>query len=248
MKILSWNYRGITRPAAVQNLRALIKANNPDVIFLSETKTSSFLVSPILNHLGFYLMTHVTPIGTCGGLVFAWKVSVELKSFISNKNNITSWCYSDPPNSPWILSCIYSPSKKKIKAAFWGSLTAVGKDFVSPWLCIGDFNFVLDQSKKLGGCLVASSSHYPLKNLIDHHGLVDLRFFGNPYTWCNNRQGLAIIKERLDRAFASLDWVHIQPEFSFIHLSASIFYHNPVFLNTNTSSSFLPRCFKFEEF
>jgi hypothetical protein len=78
--------------------------------------------------------------------------------------------------------------------------------------------------------------------------LVDLGFFVNPYTWCNNKQGLAVIKERFDRALASLDWIHIQPEFSLIHLSASISDHNLILLNTNTSSSFLPRPFKFEEF
>jgi hypothetical protein len=141
MKIPSWDYRGISHPAAVRNLKALIIANSSDVIFLFETKSSPSLVSHILNHLGFYLMTHVAPISSCGGLVLAWRVGVELESFISNNNNISSWCYSDPPNSPWILSCIYGPSKKKSKAAFWDSLTAVGEDFVSPWLCIGDFQF-----------------------------------------------------------------------------------------------------------
>jgi hypothetical protein len=27
---------------------------------------------------------------------------VDLECFISNKNNISVWCYSDPPNSHWI--------------------------------------------------------------------------------------------------------------------------------------------------
>jgi hypothetical protein len=52
----------------------------------------------------------------------------------------------------------------------------------------------------------------------------------------------------LDRGLASLDWIHLYPEFSFTHLPASISDHNPIYLNTNTSSSFLPRPFKFEEF
>jgi hypothetical protein len=191
-----------------------------------------------MNHLGFYLITHVAPVGSCGGLVLAWRTGVELESFITNKNNISSWCLSDPPNSPWILSCLYSPLEKKNKAAFWAS----------PWLSLRDFNFVLDQSEKLGGCPIASSSNCPFKNLINHHGLIDLGFVGNSYTWCNNRKGLDVIKERLDRALASLDWVHIHPEFSLIHLLASHSDHNPILLNTNTSYSFLPRPFKFEEF
>ncbi|XP_059430102.1 uncharacterized protein LOC132163748 [Corylus avellana] len=248
MKILSWNCRGISRPAAVRGLRALIRANSPDVLFLSETKTSPSQVSSILNRLGFYLMTQVASIGSSGGLVLAWRLGVELESFLTNKNNITAWCYSDPPNCPWILSCIYGPSEKKNKLAFWDSLTAAGEAFVSPWLCIGDFNFVLDQSEKLGGRPVASSSHCPFRNFIDQHGMVDLGFVGNPFTWCNNRKGFATIKERLDRGLASLEWVHLHPDFSLIHLPASISDHNPISLNTNTTSSFLPRPFKFEEF
>jgi exonuclease III len=118
MKILSWNCRGLSWPAVVRGLRALIRANDPDIIFLSETKISPSLASPILNHLGFYLMTHVAPSGSCGGLVLAWRLGVELESFISNKNNITSWCYLDPPNSPWILSCIYGPPEKCNKFGF----------------------------------------------------------------------------------------------------------------------------------
>jgi exonuclease III len=212
MKILSWNCKEISHPAVVCGLRALITTNSPDVLSLSDTKFSPSLVCPILNHLAFYLMTHVAHSGTCGGLVLAWRLGVELESFISNKNNISAWCYFDPPNSPWFLSYIYGPSKEKNKLAFWDSLTTASEAFVSPWLCIGDFNFVLDQSEKLGGCHVASSSHCPFRNFIDHHGLVDLGFVGNPYTWFNNMNGFATIKERLDRTLASLDWVHLYPK------------------------------------
>jgi hypothetical protein len=107
----------------VCGLRALIRANSLDVLFISETKISPSLVSPTLNHLGFYLMTHLAPSGTCDGHVLAWRLGVELESFISNKNNISAWCYSNrcysnPPNSPWILSCIYGPFEKKNKLAF----------------------------------------------------------------------------------------------------------------------------------
>ena len=115
-------------------------------------------------------------------------------------------------------------------------------------MCISDFNFALDQTEKLEGRPIASSSHYPFKHFIDHLGLVDLGFVGNPFIWCNNRQGFDIIKEGLDKSIESLDWVHLYPEFSLIHLPTSISDHNPISLNTITFSSYLPRPFKFEEF
>ena len=52
----------------------------------------------------------------------------------------------------------------------------------------------------------------------------------------------------LDRGLASPSWAHLHPEFSLIHLSAHNSDHNPMSLNTNTTSCFLPRPFKFEEF
>ena len=248
MKILSWNCRGISHPIIVRGLRALIRSNNPGILFLFETKSPHSFTSFILNRLGFHAMTHVAPIGYCGGLVLTWRLCVELECFLTNKNNIIAWCFSNPPNHPWILSCLYGPPETLLKPAFWDSLTAVGEDFFSPLLCIGDFNFVLNQSEKLGGRPVASSSYYPFRGFIDQLGQVDLGFVANPFTWCNNRQGAATIKERLDRGLASLDWIHLYPEFSLTHLFASISDHNPIFLNTNTSSAFLPRPFKFEEF
>jgi exonuclease III len=86
MKILSWNCRGISRPAAVHGLRALIRANNPDILFLSETKSPHSLTSSILNHLGYYSMIHVAPIGSSSGLVLAWRLGVELESFCEQKH------------------------------------------------------------------------------------------------------------------------------------------------------------------
>jgi hypothetical protein len=78
--------------------------------------------------------------------------------------------------------------------------------------------------------------------------MIDLGFAGNPYTWNNNRQGLHIIKEILDRGLASPNWIHLHPEYSLLHFPALTLDHNRISLTTNISSCFLPRPFRFEEF
>jgi hypothetical protein len=113
MKILSWNYRGLS------SLRVLIHENSPKILFLSKTKSPPSQVSSILHSLGFFLICQVAPVGSKGGLALTWRPGVELECFISNKNNISAWCYSDPIHSPWILSCIYGPLTVEKSQLFW---------------------------------------------------------------------------------------------------------------------------------
>jgi hypothetical protein len=247
MKFLSWNCRGLSRPSAIRSLRVLIRNLNPDVLFLSETKTASSSASNILNRLGFYLLVQVPPSGSRGGLLLAWRDGVELECFVQNKNFISAWCYSDPPHNPWILSCVYGPPKRRDRSAFWDSLSDVGYVGVS-WLCIGDFNHILDSSEKLGGRPYASSSNCPFRSFMNSADMVDLGFTGNLFTWCNNRQGRFLIKERLDRGIASSNWVHMFPEFSLLHIPAFSSDHCPILLNSSHSPVFIPRPFRFEEF
>jgi hypothetical protein len=103
-----------------------------------------------LNRLGFFLMTQVALIGSSGGLVLSWRPEVDLEWFVTTKNNISAWCFSDPPQSPWILLCVYGPPDKRDRMAFWDSFENIGSLFEASWLCIEDFNSVLDQSEKLG--------------------------------------------------------------------------------------------------
>jgi hypothetical protein len=126
--------------------------------------------------------------------------------------------------------------------------TSVGGNFDPSWLCIGDFNAFLSQADKLGGRPVVHSANVGFKNFINHFGVVDLGFAGNPYTWCSHRQGFATIKERLDRGLATSNWIHLHPKYSLFHIPAFNSNHNPISSNTNSYSLFLPKPFRFEEF
>ena len=127
MKILSWNYKGLHRPAAVQTLRRLIRDQSPNILFLSNTKIFPPQVSAALNRLGFFLMTQVTASGTSGGLVLSWQPGVVLECFSSNKNNITAWCYSDPPNPLRFFLVFMDPQTKVIEQLFGILLLLLGK-------------------------------------------------------------------------------------------------------------------------
>jgi hypothetical protein len=60
--------------------------------------------------------------------------------------------------------------------------------------------------------------------------------------------GLENIKERLDRGLASPSWIHFHLEYSLIHFPDHNSDRNHISLNTNSTSCFLNRPFRFEEF
>jgi hypothetical protein len=193
-------------------------------------------------------MLHAPPSGTKGGLLLAWRHGVDLVCCSSSTNILSAWCYSDPPDTLWLLSCIYGPLVHNNKTMLWDSLLDVGRDFNGPWLCISDFNMILSQSSKQGGRPYASSSSNAFHGLLDSCGMIDLRFSSNPYTWSNKRQGPHLIKERLDRGIANSHWVHLFSHYSIQHLPAYSSDHNRIILNTVPTDLTLPCPFRFEEF
>lgn len=69
MKIIACNCKGLAKPKAVRVLKKLLKSSQPDIIFLSEVKTSYTLPisqtlssAPLTNH---FFVLHV---GLAGGL------------------------------------------------------------------------------------------------------------------------------------------------------------------------------------
>lgn len=58
----------------------------------------------------------------------------------------------------WMLSFVYGPNDCNEMFNFWYYLEAVGDSFVGPWLCLGDFNALLNSSDKKRGIPISGSS------------------------------------------------------------------------------------------
>ena len=248
MLIISWKCRGLARPAAQRSLQTLIRLNNPDCIFLMETKIDESYMREITSSLGFPFAIVILALDLSGGLCLCWKLGVDIEVTSQNKNLINVLILSNPLFSPWMLSSIYGPPVARLRNSFWESLHKANQSFCGPWLYLGDFNALLSQFDKRGGKPFASSSTNGFSNLISYHGLIDLGFSGNPFTWSNKRPCRANIKERIDRAVSNSDWRMLFPNASLLHYPATSFDHNPLILNTSGTPLSLPKPFRFEAF
>jgi len=55
-----------------------------------------------------------------------------------------------------------------------------------PWLCVCDFNEIVEQSEKEGAALQRESQMVKFLYTLEFYGLSDLGYEGPHFTWCNN--------------------------------------------------------------
>ena len=158
MRTLAWNCRGASRAPTIRGLRELICESTPKIVFLSETKSKSPRINKIKSRLNFANYYYVEPIGRAGGLALFWRLRVELEVMYFDKNMITAFVYSGPPNSPWLLFAIYRPCRRNKRTIFWEMLENMVLSFSRPWIVIGDLNCIKRAAEKRGGCSIPESS------------------------------------------------------------------------------------------
>ena len=248
MKVMAWNCRGLACAPTIRTLRALIRTNRPDVLFLSKTIVVSSCYWSSLFRMGFSYWLQVLPIGCRGGLFVTWKQGFSLEPICLDQNQIFCRMVSDPSPCSWLISCIYAPHSPQDRNSFWPTLTSVGSSFEGPWFLLGDFNAILSSVDKKGGRSFGSPFHFDFVDFVHSNALVDLGFVGNKFTWSNHRPGKNNIKERLDRGLANQDWVHLYPNSLINHLLAANLDHCPILLSTVGSYRNIPKPFHFEAF
>ncbi|GLT29837.1 hypothetical protein SLA2020_046790 [Shorea laevis] len=91
-----------------------------------------------------------------------------------------------------------------------------------------DFNNILNQSEKFRGNPPSYTRVKAYLGCMNICNVVDLGFIGNRFTWINCRFSRQLIRERLDRAWANLDWKLIFPELAIFHLLQTHFDHCPI--------------------
>ena len=111
---------------------------------------------------------------------------------------------------------------------------------------MGDFNYVDSNLDKRGGRYLGEASTRSFSNFVHATGAIDLGFIGSRFTWSNKREGLANIKERLDKAVCNQEWQCLFPKAGVKHVVAPASDHAPIILDTLMDQLVRARPFRFE--
>lgn len=72
MRSLGWNCQGIYNESTVSTLRALIKAQCPNIIFLCETKAYETRMQKVASQLRFSEVLAIRAVGRSVGICLMW--------------------------------------------------------------------------------------------------------------------------------------------------------------------------------
>ncbi|XP_023900792.1 uncharacterized protein LOC112012646 [Quercus suber] len=84
------------------------------------------------------------------------------------------------------------------------------------------------------------------QQVISHLQLCDLAASRRKHTWMNNREGNELVMERLNKAFAFVEWVNMYPLYSFRNLPIIRSDHGLILLDFEFQTPFRSRLFRFE--
>jgi exonuclease III len=229
MKIIAWNCRGLGNQPAMQGLLEMQRDEEPDILFLSETKMDMKGMERIKIALNMQHMEVKDCEGRSGGLAIFWKGSVKLKvNPLMTRYHIDADVTGDD-GFVWRLTGVYGESKSGEKEKTWRLLKILHGQSNLPWVCMGDFNEILFASEKQGGQDRSQASMDKFRSALEFCELDDLGFSGDPYTWRNNSHlADTYIKERLDRAVANMEWRMHFPAYKVINGDPRHSDHRPV--------------------
>ncbi|KAK4384199.1 hypothetical protein Sango_3081900 [Sesamum angolense] len=158
--------------------------------------------------------------------------------------SIRSWCgysksgvsihcraFNKRMHTSCLISVLYGDYDLIPRRNLWGALcnlSAVISD--EPWLVLGDFNAVMDDSEVHGRAADTSVSMTEFRTCIRDSGLVHLPFTGCPFTWHNCSEGPRSLWKRLDRMLVNTIWMDAWPSSSYISALPSTSDHSPLIL------------------
>ncbi|XP_041020448.1 uncharacterized protein LOC121262091 [Juglans microcarpa x Juglans regia] len=120
----------------------------------------------------------------------------ELGSFL----NFPHWCSNvvDGDNKRILVSFVYAKCSQVNRRGLWRELAEV-QVVEQPWVVVGDFNIIRNDSDRIGGNPQPLASMEEFNDCLDQCGLIDLSSRGNHMSWCNGHEGSSRSWAKLDR-------------------------------------------------
>ena len=247
MSIIVWNCLGLGNLRTVTEPKVVIRAKDPSVLFIAETWADEARLKEIKRKIEFDNLFIVERNNRGGGLALFWRNSVDLQVDSCSPNHIDS-IINKGKEKVWRFTGFYGELVTHKRIESWNKLRKLHIKFNIPWLCAGDFNEIMRNSKKLGGSNRNQAQMQLFRDVADECGFIDLGYEGPWHTWQKHFFAGNSIWERLDRALATNDWLLRFAGTKVHHLQADSSDHSPLWTDlAGLEFQAVTKPFRFEE-
>ncbi|CAI9094305.1 OLC1v1030022C1 [Oldenlandia corymbosa var. corymbosa] len=174
---------------------------NDDDAMIEESSEMDSLVP------GFARSFQIEAVGFSGGIWLLWKERVVVRVIRCHKQFLHVAVTVD--NVAFLLTVVYASPNPRVRRELWRGLEGLVATIDEPWVFGGDFNCLLQYSKKQGSSRRSINISDEFAQLIFNYELQELRTDGHPFTWVCNNSGLT---EKLDRFVGNLKWANLFSE------------------------------------
>jgi len=243
--VISWNVRGLGDSDKCNLVRNAFRDANPVIVCLQETKLCSidFFKAATFLPKGFLFVFSPSD-GARGGILTAWNpTAFALKQSFSKPYSLTCVFSCNLSNLDFTISNTYGPSDHSFSLGYLQHLQELPASFSGPWILLGDFNLVRQQSDKSNG-QINTSLAAAFNNTLDFLCMSEIPLSDRCYTW-SNHQTFPIL--------AHLDWVFVNNELNTLFPMSNLSSlpkptsdHVPLLLSLSTELP-KPMFFRFEK-
>ncbi|KAJ1376001.1 Endonuclease/exonuclease/phosphatase superfamily [Sesbania bispinosa] len=146
-----------------------------------------------------------------------------------SRNHISMKCSSDSHQS-FIMTGLYGHPEEANKVHTIQLIQRLAGECDNTWVLFGDYNLIGSPNEKKGGRMVSLNSCDEVQQCYQQCGLIDMGFEGYPFTWTNGRVGVDAVEQRLDKCFATENFLSNFQQYHVSHLGRLHSDHNPLLI------------------
>lgn len=121
-------------------------------------------------------------------------IDLEIQSF--SKNHVDALINCSYNNRNRRITCFCVHPNVNLRYITWNLLRTLPEKFILPWLCLGDYNEIINNNEKYGGSMRSEAQMNNFRETIVDYGFIEFPTRGPFYT-CSRGSNNDIIFERL---------------------------------------------------
>ncbi|XP_042950383.1 uncharacterized protein LOC122282502 [Carya illinoinensis] len=145
------------------------------------------------------------------------------------------------------ISFVYAKCLCEQRRVLWDEL-ARESNSNDPWLVTGDFNIIANDGERRGGRPRSMVAMEEFNSWIHNCGLMELKYLGNCYSWCNGHVGNSRSWARLDRSLVDQHFLGAFPDSVMRYLPRTSSDHAPMVISfVKCFEGYGPAPFRFQQ-